>query len=183
MAHHKLAVFMLANVLAACVSANEEADGFTKRIELPAHVQLEALRSAPDVELAAFTTDGCSGWQSQAWSFVAENILAFKRAHQNLPPWEACCVIHDRAYHSGGTEPLAEVSFEARLEADEALRTCVVDTSSNRKQQLSELYGVSQAQVSAAYRTISEAMLAAVRLGGAPCTGLPWRWGYGYPDC
>ena len=28
-----------------------------------------------------------------------------------------------------------------------------------------------------------ELMYRAVRLGGAPCTGLPWRWGHGWPPC
>jgi len=30
---------------------------------------------------------------------------------------------------------------------------------------------------------IAEIMYRAVRLGGAPCTTLPWRWGFGWPKC
>ena len=26
-------------------------------------------------------------------------------------------------------------------------------------------------------------MYRAVRVGGIPCTDLPWRWGYGWPQC
>ena len=29
----------------------------------------------------------------------------------------------------------------------------------------------------------SEAMFLAVRFGGGPCSGLPWRWGFGYLGC
>ena len=43
--------------------------------------------------------------------------------------------------------------------------------------------GWSVARVDWAYETISEAMYQAVRAGGAPCSGLPWRWGYGWPQC
>jgi hypothetical protein len=37
--------------------------------------------------------------------------------------------------------------------------------------------------VDEAYAAIADAIFAAVRLGGAPCSGLSWRWGYGFPNC
>jgi hypothetical protein len=59
----------------------------------------------------------------------------------------------------------------------------VVATVSERDAILRELYGLSEAQVRLVYESIGAAMYHAVRLGGRPCTGLPWRWGYGYPHC
>jgi len=38
-------------------------------------------------------------------------------------------------------------------------------------------------QVMSLYESIAESMYTAVRLGGMPCTGLAWRWGYGWPAC
>ena len=29
----------------------------------------------------------------------------------------------------------------------------------------------------------ADMMYRAVRIGGGPCTGLPWRWGNGWPGC
>ena len=33
------------------------------------------------------------------------------------------------------------------------------------------------------YEVIGDLMYRAVRIGGIPCSGLPWRWGYGWPEC
>ena len=30
---------------------------------------------------------------------------------------------------------------------------------------------------------IADLMYRAVRIGGVPCTGLPWPWDYGWPEC
>ena len=43
-------------------------------------------------------------------------------AHEGVPPWEGCCVTHDRAYHAGGADPDPEASYAARIAADEELR-------------------------------------------------------------
>lgn len=77
-------------------------------------------------------------------------------------PFEVCCVAHDRAYHAGGGEATPRGGYMARLGADRRLRACVADTGG---------------------QAVAEAMFGAVRLGGGPCSGLPWRWGYGRPDC
>ncbi len=58
--------------------------------------------------LKPFTTDGCSGFLSFNWR------LLFGVA----PPWEGCCLTHDRAYHQGGPVAL-------RLKADTELMRCV----------------------------------------------------------
>lgn len=152
-------------------------------VEIPSHRWLAEVRKAPGTRLAPFTTDGCSGGLSGLWTFTAERYPAFAEAHQGVPPWEDCCVTHDRAYHAGGADPDPEASYAARIAADEALRRCVTATASERDHVLRERYGLTEAQVRLVYRAIGAAMFHAVRLGGGPCTGLPWRWGYGYPHC
>jgi hypothetical protein len=62
-------------------------------------------------------------------------------------------------------------------------QACVTATASDRDDVLQELYGMTETQVRLVYHAIGTAMFQAVRLGGGPCTGLPWRWGYGYPHC
>ena len=34
-----------------------------------------------------------------------------------------------------------------------------------------------------AFAVAGRIMYDAVRIGGMPCTGSPWRWGYGWPGC
>jgi hypothetical protein len=155
----------------------------SRALEIPAHRWLAEVREAPDTELAPFTTDGCSGGMSSLWTFIAERYPAFAEAHEGVPPWEDCCVAHDRVYHTGGAYPDPKASYAARIAADEELQRCVTATASDRDDVLQELYGMTEAQVRRVYEAIGAAMLHAVRLGGGPCTGLPWRWGYGYPHC
>ena len=152
-------------------------------VELPSHRWLARVREAPGTVLEPFTTDGCSGGMSSLWTFTAEHYPAFAEAHEGVPPWEGCCVTHDRAYHAGGASADPEASYAARVSADESLRQCVVTTASDRDDVLRELYGLTPAQVRLLYEAVGAAMFQAVRLGGGPCTGLPWRWGYGYPHC
>jgi hypothetical protein len=152
-------------------------------LEISSHRWLAEVREAPDTRLAPFTTDGCSGGMSSLWTFIAEHYEAFAEAHQGIPPWQDCCVTHDRTYHSGGVDPDPEASYAARVAADEDLQRCVTATASDRDLVLRELYGMTNAQVRRVYAAIGAAMFHAVRLGGGPCTGLPWRWGYGYPNC
>jgi hypothetical protein len=152
-------------------------------LEISSHHWLAELREAPGTELAPFTTDGCSGGMSSLWRFIAVRYPAFAEAHEGAPPWEHCCVTHDRAYHAGGTGQNSEESYTARIAADEELRRCVVATASDRDHVLQARYGMTEAQVRRVYEAIGAAVFQAVRLGGSPCTGLPWRWGYGYPQC
>lgn len=161
----------------------EDDGGFSRMLELPAHRALIRLIKKPATTLDAFETDGCSGGLSQVWQLVADQIPDFKAAHQSEPPWEQCCVVHDRVYHNAGGATDASASFAARLTADRALEACVEDTGTARRDMLAIRYEVTPDQVDAAYRTIAGAMLLAVRFGGAPCSGLPWRWGFGYANC
>jgi hypothetical protein len=151
--------------------------------ELALHSRLAEVRSAPGIELTPFVTDGCSGGMSSLWMLTAERFPAFAEIHDGVPPWESCCVTHDQAYHAGGAGPNPEASFSARIAADEELRRCVVATSRERSDVLQQVYGLDATDIDHLYEAIGSAMFHAVRLGGQPCTGLPWRWGYGYPSC
>jgi hypothetical protein len=89
-----------------------------------------------------FTTDGCSGGHSARWRFF------FGVA----PPWEGCCIEHDKLYWQGGTR-------EERRAADRAVLACVRKIGH-------PVWGL--------------LIWAAVRVGGHPLLPLPWRWGYGW---
>lgn len=158
--------------------------GLERRLELERHARLAAAKAKPGARLSAFESDGCSGGLSVGWDHIASVVQRFRNAHGARPPWEACCVEHDRLYHPGGSAGTpAERSFAARLEADVALKVCVRAFGEVRADELAALYDVSPDTVRTIYTRISELMFWAVRLGGAPCTGLPWRWGYGWPEC
>lgn len=176
---------LVASCLAATSAEETEtsATWLERSIELPAHRALERMRTQPGTTLTAFTTDGCSGGMSSVWAAVAKTFPNFAEAHRLHPPWEDCCVIHDRSYHDAGPDPDPEQSFDARLRADQVLRTCVQNTTDDSAERLRKFYGMSAEQVRAVYATIADAMFLSVRLGGVPCSGLPWRWGYGYPHC
>ncbi|MDE1461883.1 hypothetical protein [Spartinivicinus poritis] len=118
---------------------------FTSRLCLAdSYQRLLEITSNPDVTIAPFTTDGCSGGMSTLWSLFDQS-----------PVWEYCCILHDKVYWQGGTA-------QQRLKADNNLQQCVIQ---------------------AGYPRLADLMYHAVRAGGGPCTGLPWRWGYGWPHC
>jgi hypothetical protein len=152
-------------------------------IEMAAHRRLVDVMDKVGHTPAPFVTDGCSGGLSTAWELIADLLPAFAETHEEHPPWEACCVIHDRAYHAASGARAADESYRARLSADKALRACVLDTGARRTQHLSDAYGLTEGQIASTYGIIADAMFDAVRLGGGPCSGTPWRWGYGYPGC
>ena len=159
-------------------------DALERRLEMGRHEQLAAVKAQPGSAIAAFTTDGCSGGLSVGWEYLAAEIQRFRAAHGTHPPWESCCITHDRAYHAGGPrDATAAESFEARKEADLALKVCVLETGVRRTLELSAEYNVSAREVEILYAAIADLMYRAVRIGGVPCTGLPWRWGYGWPEC
>jgi hypothetical protein len=178
-----LAGLWLLMPLAAAAQDDGTLAEMRRAIELPAHRALMRVVADPATALAPFTTDGCSGGLSSTWSVVADLFPDFAEAHENRPPWEACCVAHDRRYHDAGGATEAGESYDARLAADEDLRACVIAGGEDRIDLLARHYDVSEDQIRLAYGAIGDAMFNAVRLGGGPCTGLPWRWGYGYPGC
>lgn len=131
----------------------------------------------------AFSTDGCSGGMSDVWRLIAWLSPEFVEAHGQTPPWETCCVAHDRIYHDAAGAQDAPESWQARYDADVALRACVAEAAPDQVARLEAGYGMSPDTVIALYRILSDTMFHAVRLGGVPCSGLPWRWGYGYRHC
>lgn len=89
--------------------------------------------------LKPFSSDGCSAFPDGT------------PAQQTL--WLQCCHQHDLAYWKGGT-------YEERLAADRALRSCVSQVGEP---------------------AIAALMLAGVRIGGTPYLPTRFRWGYGWP--
>lgn len=89
-------------------------------------------------ELAPFTSDGCSAFP--------DGTLEQKTL------WLNCCTAHDFAYWKGG-------NYQQRLQADEALQSCVAQTGQPE---------------------IARLMLAGVRVGGTPFLPTSFRWGYGW---
>lgn len=88
-------------------------------------------------ELRPFTTDGCSLFPDRAGG----------------ADWCHCCVAHDRLYWRGGPA-------DQRLQADQALRSCV--------------------RAAANSPALADMMYAGVRLGGSAYLPTWFRWGYGW---
>ena len=159
-------------------------DVLERQLEMGRHEQLTALKARAGSVLAEFTTDGCSGGLSIGWEYLAHKIKDFQTSHGNEPPWQSCCISHDREYHTGGLrETIAENSFQARKEADMALKDCVLQIGLKRGPELRTEYNISPRELEIIYTGIADLMYRSVRIGGMPCTGLPWRWGYGWPEC
>ncbi|MCW8955256.1 MAG: hypothetical protein OQL09_00105 [Gammaproteobacteria bacterium] len=136
-------------------------------------------QTRPGTSIKPFSTDGCSGGLSDAWSYMAQAIPAFRLHFGELPPWQDCCVAHDKSYWQGETEQ----GYRHRLEADKALQICVAQTGRQSSAALSKQFELTEDEVKQLF-TISAAMMyRAVRMGGKPCSYLPWRWGYGWPQC
>jgi len=167
------------------IESNDAGDGDTDiNLELSLHQKFQDRIAKTDSVLAEFTTDGCSGGLSVGWDYFSRQAGIFRERHGTLPPWESCCIEHDRAYHGGGgVGPIATESYDLRERADNKLRACVVSTVTERSAQLQSDYGLSEKQIMSFYEAIATSMHTAVRLGGMPCTGLAWRWGYGWPSC
>ncbi len=155
----------------------------SRSVEGPGQAALMKLIARPDTTLSAFQTDGCSGGLSDAWRVIAHSFPDLVPADQSRPPWEDCCITHDRAYHNASGATDIRRSYDARLTADVALRACVIQNGEDTAETLAQQSGLTPQQVMTAYGSIADTMFLAVRVGGMPCSGLPWRWGYGYPNC
>jgi hypothetical protein len=166
------------------IPEQEKASKWQFETEMSRHQQLLRILTEPGIRPMPFTTDGCSGGLSAGWSYMVRMIPGAEAIHGGLPPWESCCVAHDQLYHTGGAgQATALESYKARSDADLALQACVLATGAGRAQLLGREYGLSQAQVISLYESIAALMYRAVRIGGVPCSGLSWRWGYGWPPC
>jgi len=159
-------------------------DDLEYRLEMDRQRKLAVRKQMPGTRLAVFSSDGCSGGLSVGWEYLSAKIPSLSTRHGVRPPWESCCVVHDRAYHTAGPRQASAIeSYQARKQADLALKVCVLETGVERAPALIAEYDISAEDVAFIYATIADLMYQAVRLGGLPCTGLPWRWGYGWPTC
>ena len=170
-------IVVLAMLLPTVIAADSLLDEGLREFEQLRLRQLQTVQV--DGELESFTSDGCSGNLSSNWGLLADGLPGFADEFGDKPPWENCCVAHDKRYWRGG----AVDGYSRRLEADQALRQCVVTTGETLAPQLSREHALTQQQVGEAFKIIADLMYRAVRLGGQPCSLLPWRWGYGWPNC
>ena len=182
-----LLLLCCAGAVTAADSTPEEYGAITRieqRLELDRHALLLNVIHRPGVELNEFTTDGCSGGMSAGWQLLAKKMPAFATDYGSHPPWEACCTTHDRSYHRGGRgADSPEQSFESRRQADLELRSCIIATGQANAPAQSRKFLLGEAEILRLYTLAADLMYRAVRIGGMPCTGLPWRWGYGWPEC
>lgn len=163
---------------------SDSVDVLERQLEIDRHERLVRLKSDQASTLADFTKDGCSGGLTIGWEYLAGKIASFQEQHGTQPAWEDCCIAHDRRYYTGGPGKVtASESFRLRREADLELLSCVMETGTQRAPVLSKEYGLSVDQIAVLYDAVAELMYRAVRIGGVPCSGLPWRWGYGWPMC
>jgi len=183
-------LLLILAIISSIVSAQDEAqssltmDSIERSLELSSHQQLLSRIAEDNTLLNDFTTDGCSGGLSSVWSQLSVRFPDLARVHGDLPPWQSCCISHDRQYHQGGLGAnSADLSFDQRKAADLTLKACVIETGLQRSAILQTDYDLSAEQIAGLYSLIAEAMYHAVRLGGIPCTSYSWRWGYGWPRC
>ena len=188
--HHCLlisaAILLLGGSCNAEINDTAEANpnSLERKLEIGRHEKLAAIKKLSDSHLADFTTDGCSGGLSTGWQYLTDKVKELQTAHGARPPWESCCIEHDRLYHSAGTrETSADESFTLRHQADVSLKRCVLDTGTLRTPELTAEYDLSAREVELVYTAIADLMYRAVRFGGMPCTDFSWRWGYGWPSC
>lgn len=163
-------------------AASIQADPVDDAIVAMEKLQMEWLakeQSRPGVSIQPFSSDGCSGGLSDAWSYMAQVIPAFRQQFGKQPPWQDCCVVHDRAYWQGETEQ----GYQRRLEADKALQACVEQTGIDSSAALSKRFAISQHEIEELFSVSAAMMYQAVRIGGKPCSYLSWRWGHGWPQC
>ncbi len=130
-------------------------------------------------QLAEFVSDGCSGGMSEGWQTLARYLPSFEQHFGDKPPWESCCVEHDRHYWRGEVVD----GYVKRKQADEVLKNCVSNTGRQMKENISSGLGVAPEYVTKVFDIIADMMYRAVRIGGKPCTAYSWRWGYGWPPC
>ena len=74
------AILLLAE--AAAGDPVKHADAISRVVEMPAHKALQRVISKPETTLSPFTTDGCSGGLSGAWSLVADQFPGYESIHE-----------------------------------------------------------------------------------------------------
>ena len=131
--------------------------------------------------LDSFSSDGCSGNVSNLWksavTALSDQSPTFSEKYSTAQdiPFESACVTHDKTYHQG------EGGYVARLRADNDLRTAILNYGISNSEDIKTRTGIdSTEQVIFMYEVIAESVYRGVRLGGAPCTGMSYAWGFGY---
>lgn len=161
------------------VPASPQTENWMARAEMRFHQNLiDRVGAAETRKIAPFTTDGCSGGLSWSWERLVDLVPSLAPQEGERPPWEECCVAHDRAYHDIRGATTAQESFATRLAADEELQRCVAAVGHVAPDKVDD-WGMTPAL----YERLAQSMFWAVRFGGGPCSGLSWRWGYGLENC
>ena len=171
-----LFMVLLLSPIAAAANPLGEAARLIEEINME---RLHAQQTRPGASIDAFRSDGCSGGLSESWNTLARIWPEMARAVGELPPWEDCCVEHDRDYWRGDSVN----GFEKRLQADLRLRQCVEQSGQDKAAEIAARIGIATGEVVEIFDLTAELMYHAVRIGGGPCTGLAWRWGHGWPPC
>ena len=128
-----------------------------------------------------FVTDGCSGNVSKAWSEVVGQLSSIfsdidERYFnaQNIP-FEYACEAHDKLYHEGTG------GYVGRLQADNTLRREILEYAITHTDDIKRRTRLKTDESAIfLYETIADIIYRGVRLGGAPCSGESYAWGYGY---
>lgn len=174
-----LAHLFLALLLGSLAAAANPLDEAARLVETINMERLHEQQSRPGVTIDPFQSDGCSGGLSESWKTLARVWPEMARAVGDTPPWEHCCVAHDRDYWRGESVD----GFDKRLQSDLRLRQCVAQTGEERGAEIAARLGIAESEVVEIIDLAAELMYHAVRIGGGPCTGLVWRWGHGWPPC
>lgn len=174
-----LTCLLLALLLCATAPNANPLDDAARLFEEANMEWLRAQQSRADIVIDKFRSDGCSGGLSDSWKTLARAWPEWARSIGEAPPWESCCIAHDRDYWRGESIN----GFEKRLQADLELRQCVEQSGQEQSADIARRLGIPQADVVEVFNLTAELMFHAVRIGGGPCTGLAWRWGHGWPPC
>jgi hypothetical protein len=131
-----------------------------------------------------FYTDYCSAGVSEGWQAAARFNPFLARNARGGPPFEHCCVAHDRKYHAAGWSYASpQASLRARAQADAEFRSCVVRSGIATTRAMEARTGVSGGATALSYGLLADIMHGAVSAAGGPCTGMSWRWGNGTAQC
>lgn len=176
---HGILLIWLLGAGPAIAGSDKPIKSLDQELEEHEMARLAEVQADPANHLTDFITDGCSGGLSAGWTTLSKTIPIFKTKFGEHPPYEFCCVTHDRAYWRGETKD----GYQQRLLADKALRQCVMSYGTEHRQEFAREFNLSEETIVNNFQIISGLMYYAVRAGGKPCSYLPWRWGYGWPDC
>jgi len=143
--------------------------------------RLEATKQITNLQ--PFVSDGCSANISQSWRVGVQQLSNYSESFADAYadtvtiPFERACIEHDRAYHLGNG------GYSGRLEADNRLRSAIISYGITNTESIQSRTNLStQEEAIYLYEVLAEAVYRGVRLGGAPCTGQAYAWGFGYEN-